>query len=84
MMKFLGLCVRASMYGIQNRRNYWREVAQYNPVDFKFSSVMTREHFERVLASLILPSADGTVNTSNEVDDATWGQCQSIRQSLFH
>ena len=83
MMKFLGLCVRASMYGVQNRRNYWREVAQYNPVDFKFSSVMTREHFERVLASLILPSADGTVDTSNEVDDAIWGNVKAFAKACF-
>ena len=78
MMKFLGLCVRASMYGVQNRRNYRREVAQYNPVDFKFSSVITRERFERVLASLILPAANVTVDTSGQVDDATWGNVKAF------
>ena len=84
MMKFLGLCVRASMYGVQNRRNYWREVAQFNPVDFKFSSVMTREHFERVLASLILPAADGSVDTSDQVDDATWDNVKAFAQACFN
>ena len=64
-MKFLGLCVRASMYVIQNRQNYWRGSAQYNTVEFKFGSVMTREHYEHVLASLTLPAADGMVSTSD-------------------
>ena len=84
MMKFLGLNVCASMYGVQNRRNYWRGAAQYNTVDFKFGSVMTREHFERVLASLTLPAANGTVSTSDQADDATWGNVKAFAQACFN
>ena len=44
---------------------------------------MTREHFERVLASLILPSADVTVDTSNELDDAIWGNVKAFAKACF-
>ena len=83
-MKFLGLCVRASIYGIQNRRNYWRGPTQYNIVVFKFGIIMTRKHFERVLASLTLPAADETVSTSDQVDDATWGNVKAFAQACFN
>ena len=84
MMKFLGLCVRASMYGVQNRRNYWKGVSQYNTADFKFSSVMIREHFACVLVSLTLPAADGMVSTSDQVDDATWDNVKAFIQACFN
>ena len=84
MMKFLGLCVRASMYGVQNRWNYWRGPARYNTIKSKFGSVMTREQFERVLASLTLPAADGTVSTSDQVDDATWDNVKAFAQACFN
>ena len=45
---------------------------------------MTREHFERVLASLILPAADGSVDTSDQVDDATWGNVKAFAQACFN
>ena len=83
-MKFLGLCVRASMYGVQNRRNYWRGLSQYNPIEFTFGSVMNREFFERVLASLTLPAANGTISTSDHVDDATWGNVKAFAQACFN
>ena len=51
---------------------------------FKFGSVMTREHFEHVLASLTLPAADGTVSTSDQVDDATWGNVKAFAQACFN
>lgn len=84
MMKFLGLCLRASMYGVQNRRNYWRGAGQYNAVEFNFGRVMSREHFERIMASLTLPAADGTVSTSDQVDDATWGNVKAFAKACFN